>query len=154
MSRIAKRHRQPIEPRVFESQEAVRQLWSNLILCCQQAGQDGLDTDDFGYVLLELGVGSLGLGFEKDFELEEYVYHLCQSVKQDGSALVNSARMFRAKGKIQPHLVSGGSVLDTYDRPGHVGEWRALLPVIARLAPYRPDFGQATGEYGPRSSRP
>ncbi|WP_262273060.1 hypothetical protein [Microvirga yunnanensis] len=67
---------------------AVRWLWRSMIAAAAHAGEDGLDTDDLGYIALEFAVGVLALGYEKD-ELVAWLELHLDGIRKGGNYCVN-----------------------------------------------------------------
>ncbi len=76
--------------------QAAQRLWRDLTAGCTTAAKGDLDTDDVGYIVLELGLALLALDFGKP-ELCAYVDVIRADLENDRLAAVNTA--FRAQGR-------------------------------------------------------
>ena len=83
-------------PRSTEPCHAAQRLWRDLVQACGRAAEDGLSTDELGYITIELGLALLALDFTKE-ELVTYVGNLHRELSGDGLAAVNAA--FRMQGQ-------------------------------------------------------
>ena len=79
-----------------ERAQAAQRLWRELIQACTTAAAGGLDTDDLGYVVLELGLALLALDFTPE-ELVGYVTSVRNDLEGSRLAAVNAA--LRARGQ-------------------------------------------------------
>ena len=73
-----------------ERAQAAQRLWRELIQACTTAAAAGLDTDDLGYVVLELGLALLALDFTPE-ELVGYVTSVRNDLEGSRLAAVNAA---------------------------------------------------------------
>jgi len=79
-----------------ERAQGAQRLWRELIQACTTAAAAGLDTDDLGYVVLELGLALLALDFTPE-ELVGYVTSVRNDLEGSRLAAVNAALRVRGR---------------------------------------------------------
>jgi hypothetical protein len=118
--------------------QAAQWLWQSLVAITARAGQQSLDTDDLGYVLLEFALGVLALGYEKD-ELVEWLRLHIEAVEHGTHYTVNLGQRAQGYPVAQPRRRWHCMLNRTEDSLG-TERWKSYSKELLDLIIFRPEL--------------